>query len=81
MIAVFNWSRWMASSTAGVKSQPEANKTGEKPAAAAAAPAMGPASTSAAPETEQAPQGPFKRFWHFIRPILILVVVLFAIRS
>src|SRR6266478_5117799 len=61
----------MASSTAGVKSQPEAPKTSDKPAAA----------NAAADEEEQLPQGPLTRFWHFIRPILILVIVLFAIRS
>src|SRR5690348_14532731 len=58
----------MASSTVGVKSQPEATKSGEKPGAADE-------------QAEQTPQGPLLRFWHFIRPILILVVVLFAIRS
>src|SRR5437016_5708097 len=62
----------MARSTAGVKTPPEALKTSEKPAAANA---------GADDEKEQLPQGPFTRFWHFIRPILILVIVLFAIRS
>ena len=34
-----------------------------------------------ASEPEQPPKPPLLRFWHFIRPILILIVVLFAIRS
>jgi signal peptidase I len=35
-----------------------------------------------ADDTEaQAPQGPLMRFWVFVRPILILVLVLFAVRS
>src|SRR5207253_3078241 len=32
-------------------------------------------------EPEQPPKPPLVRFWHFIRPILILILVLFAIRS
>jgi signal peptidase I len=32
-------------------------------------------------EVPKPPRGPLGRFWHFIRPILILIIVLFAIRS
>src|SRR5438309_7982300 len=32
-------------------------------------------------QEQQPPRGPFARLWHAIRPIVILVIILFAIRS
>src|SRR5947209_7594500 len=60
----------MASSTAVNKTQAQAAQQAPKQNEA-----------DAETQEDQIPQSPLRKFWNFIRPIAILVIVLFAVRS